>query len=391
MNKAATELGYQVDCTDDPSRFLDISRSHPPDLQIVDHKLPGIEDKIGIRDGLELVAVSAAESKHVPTVFFTNWSGDCVKRLEEFDPRLVAAMVDKPMHHSQAKWRTKLAEAIDNLTAQPSFEQPEPLGIPTKCLESEFFAMSPAKLHALPEDSRDALEIKASDDLYEYLSSAWEVCDDDWLMVCRVDDVILIIDRGTDAELPTVEAVRDLEVERDSGVMTIGRPAFLEEVGTLPAVKCTPKEPRNWTRYPHVRLIVGPNERDFHLDTGSAKSYISREFIAASLGAPTGNPKPSKIWNLGMSETRLQQPVEIELYVVGPRGNVRLSLAMQAIKNWKQFDMLNPPCLGQLCPESEGSQCGRRLGLIGRNLLYAVSKGTWQFEPASGQFYASGL
>jgi CheY-like chemotaxis protein len=391
ISSAAEELGHTVCSTVDPQEFLDIARRRDHDLQIVDFKLEGIEQQVGMRDGLELVAVSAAESIHIPTVFFTNWRGDAVDRLSEFDPRLVATMMQKPVGHDQIDWREKLGHAINDLAAEPSFEHPDQIGLPTADTRSRFFLLPVPELHALGEDSRDRLEIEATDELHRYLDSAWMVCEDDWLMISRVDDAILIVDRGSDRDLPTVEEIRDMEAEREAGILTIGRPTFLEEIGSRP-VSCTPREPRNWRKYPYVTLIVGgETEREFHLDTGAPGSYISREFVLEATDATLRNPKPGKISNLGKSETRQKQPVDLPLHVVGPEGNFFVSLTMQAVKNWHEFEMLNPQCPSQRCPQSAEGQCGRRIGLLGRDLLYGLEEGTWQFDPATGQFFALGL
>jgi CheY-like chemotaxis protein len=390
MRDAAIELGHQVTSTDDPAEFLSASETKHPDLLIVDHNLPGIEQQVGMRDGLELVALSAARSAHVPSVLFTNYTGDCSQRLSEFDPRLMATMVQKPLGHSKQDWLHKLGAAINSVTSDVAPKHPPRLGVPVAELNSSFFKLSPSELHTLSEQGREELEIEASDELHPLLTSAWEACEDDWLMVLRIGGTVMIVDRGLDATLPTIDSIRETELDRTSGILTIGRPMFLEETGVLTPTDCTPAPPRNWARYPHVRLIVGPHERDFHLDTGSARSYISHDFVVDALQVPLRNPKPSKIWNLGSSVTRMQQPVDLDLHVVGPKGNVRLSLTMHAVRRWRSFKMINPPCIGQACPDSFKDQCGRRLGLLGRDLLYSVPEGDWAFDTESGQFYALG-
>jgi len=388
MCSAAKELGHTVCATGDPREFLDLARRCGHDLQIVDFKLEGIEEQVGIRDGLELVAVSAAESKHIPTVFFTNWSGDAEGRLREFDPRLVATMMQKPLGDAQGDWREKLARAIHNLATAPSFEHPEQIGLAASEMRSRFFSCPVSELHELGEAARDVIEIEATEELLPYLESAWPACEDDWLMVSRVDDAILVVDRGPDRDLPTVDEVRDMEAEREAGILTVGRPSFLEEAGGAP-IACTPGEPRNWRRYPFVSLILGGRtEREFHLDTGAPRSYISREFVLETTDVVLKNPSPGQISNFGESVVRQKQSVELPLHIAGPHGNFSLSLTMEAVKNWHEFEMLNPWCSGARCPQSDRGQCGRRLGLIGRDLLYGLESGVWQFDPATGQFFA---
>ena len=388
MCSAARELGHTVRATGDPREFLDLARRRHPDLQIVDFRLEGIEQQVGIRDGLELVAVSAAESAHIPTVFFTNWRGDAEGRLGEFDPRLVATMMQKPLGDAQGDWRENLAQAIHNLTTVPSYGHPDQIGLAATEMSARFFSCPVSELHELDEDARDDLEIEATEELLPYLESAWPVCEDDWLMISRVDDAILVVDRGPNRDLPTVDEVRDMEADRDAGVLTVGRPTFLEEVGG-PPVDCTPGEPRDWRRYPYVSLILGgQTEREFHLDTGAPRSYISREFILEATGVVLKNPSPGKISNFGESVVKQKQVVELPLHIAGPHGNFSLSLPMEAVKNWHEFEMLNPGCSGARCPRSDQGQCGRRLGLIGRDLLYELESGVWNFDPATGQFFA---
>ncbi|MGH9640859.1 MAG: hypothetical protein ACRD3Q_00390, partial [Terriglobales bacterium] len=153
---------------------------------------------------------------------------------------------------------------------------------------------------------------------------------------------------------------------------------------------CTPDlKSHDWRRYPFVRLVFPGGERDFHLDTGSSTSYISREFLAANTEMPRLRPKRHVVSDLSGRELTVSQlPVNLGLHVSGPDGNVELSVMVQAVKDWRRATLLNPPCEGQRCPGSLERQCGRRLGLIGRDMLYRHSQGGWQFDTESGQFYA---
>jgi CheY-like chemotaxis protein len=382
MACAANALGHQVDSTTRPEEFRDMARDRSRDIQVVDCRLPGWS-------GPELVAITGAESRHVPTVFLTNYAPDCERDLADFDPRLISTTVAKPPGPSGEDWQELLGEAIDELASRPSFEDPEPIGVSTSELRSDFFSLPPGEVDSLSEDVRDELEGRVTADLHRPMLSAWDACADDWLMLQRVDDTVMITDRGGDDELPTIDAVHETELDRSSPALIMGRPAVLEET-TGGLVDCSPESKNHdWRGYPFVRLIFPDSECDFHLDTGNPISYISREFLAENAELPRVRPKSTIISNLfGREDTVSQLPVDLGLHVSGPDGNVELSVRLQAVKNWHRATMLNPGCSGQRCPGSLHGQCGRRFGLIGRDVLYRHSGGVWHFDPDKGQFYA---
>lgn len=388
--KATTDLGYAVDGTPDPARFRVIAREERVDLQIVDHSLSNAEERVGLRDGPEVVAVTAAEAGLVPTIFLTNWGADCARRMAELDPRLVYIIVEKPTSLDFEDWKDKIRHAIHELESQPAPRAPEPLGILVADMDSEFFRVSAQVLHTLTEDDRDSLEARANLELHDRVLPVWAATDADWLMLQRIGDTVLVTDRGSDDALPTVDAVFDAEEDRGWGALIMGRPTIVEETLSVGLVDCSPPNAhRDWRRYTYVRLSVGDHQREFHLDTGSPASFISRELLdEASFATPRLKAKSSQVRDLGgRKEVLFQLPIDVLLHVDGPEGNVALSARLQAVKNWKAVTMLNPRCSGQRCPASQNGQCGRRLGLMGRDLLYHLPNGVWQFQPRSGQFY----
>ncbi|MGP8240361.1 MAG: hypothetical protein ACLQQB_01140, partial [Solirubrobacteraceae bacterium] len=318
--------------------------------------------------------------------YLTNYAPDCVSRLGECDPRLVATVVEKPASTAPQAWCQTLDRAINVLSSHPDYDHAQLLGVPLVALQSEFFRLSRADLQALGEEARDELETQVSLELHSHLLPMWEACAEDWVMLQRVDESILVVDRGNDDALPSIDAVRSLEAERDSAALVMGRPTVLEEGPAL--VHCTPPQ-KDWRRYPFVQLIVGTDKRDFHLDTGNPESFISHEFLKRCVAVPTLTPKRTIVTDLrGNQDAQAQIPVDVDLHVSGSRGNVALSLRLQAVKNWHGARLLNPSCSGQRCPQSSDGQCGRRLGLMGRDMLYAFDRGVWQFDPQTGQFYA---
>jgi hypothetical protein len=386
MTEAASALGYEVDCTADPGGFRDAARTRRHQFQIVDYAIPSAQETIGLRDGPDIVALNAAEFINLPTVFLTNYPPDCEGRLAECDPRIVATVVEKPASTAPEAWCRALDGAINVLSSRPEYDHTELLGVPLAALESEFFRRTPAELQALGEETRDELETQVSLELHNHLLPMWEACLEDWVMLQRVDDSILVVDRGSDDTLPSIDAVRALEAERDSVALVMGRPTVLEEGPAL--VHCTPPQ-KDWRRYPFVQLIVGADQRGFHLDTGNPESFISHEFLKRCVTVPTLSPKRTIVSDLrGNIDSQAQIPVDVDLHVSGSRGNVALSLRLQAVKNWRAARLLNPSCSGQRCPQSSEGQCGRRLGLMGRDMLYAFDRGVWQFDPRTGQFFA---
>lgn len=382
---ATDSLGHDVEGTTDPAEFRDAARRHQPDIQIVDFSLPEMEEQLGLRDGPELVAVDAAEFGHVPTVFLTDFPPDCTERVAELDPRLLYTIVEKPMETSPEAWREPVRRAIAEIQAQPSFGSKSRLGVSTSALEASFYRLSPSDLHALTEDERDEIETDAVLELHEHLLPVWEACDEDWLMLQRLGETIIVTDRGVDDTLPTEDSVRNVEVMRGSGALVLGRPTVLEETGVI---DCTPrKHDKDWRRYPFVRLIVAEDERDFHIDTGNPESLISREYLSDNVALPPLRSKRRVVSTPdGVCDVQKQSPVDVDLHVSGPDGNVPVSMRLLAVKDWHQSN-LNAACEGQLCPRSADRQCGRRLGLMGRDLLYRFDSGIWQFDPRSGRFY----
>ncbi|HTB70250.1 MAG TPA: hypothetical protein VK707_04660 [Solirubrobacteraceae bacterium] len=389
MARAARALGHEVSCAVDPDQFLHVAREHRDEIEgyIVDYSVPGSRAIPGLKDGPDVVALDAAESFAIPTMFLTNYPPDCDRRLGDCDPRLITTVVEKPTSGSREAWAETIRDGIDNLRALGERQRSESLGVEVSKLESEFFRMAPRDLDALDDVSREELEARTAHEIHESLGSLWHACDDDWLMLQAADGVTFVTSRGFDDALPTIDDVRAIEAERESPALVIGRPSLIEETPGL--VDCSPSKYKDWRKYPFVKLIVGSEEREFHLDTGSATSYISREFLQAHVPMPEVKAKSTTLADLGgRAETISEVPIDVSLHVAGPSGNIALSLRLQAIRNWQGVMLLNPPCHRGQCPNSIKPQCGRRLGLIGRDTLYSLESGIWQLDPATGQFYA---
>ena len=386
--QAARELGYTVAACGDPGAFRR-TRSADRFIQIVDYALPQIDEPGGLRNGPELVAVMAAESGPTPTVYLTNFPPDCRKRVAELDPRLIHTVVAKPDNPQVADWVERLAPAIDEMRERAGDGPVDPLGVPVKALKARFFHLPARQLHELSEAAREELEAAANLELHDHVVDVWDATSADWIMFQRVGGTVLVMARGEDRNLPTVDELLDVEEDRGWGALVTGRPALVEEISTTELVTCTPLGHKDWRRYPFVRLAIGSFQREFHLDTGSHFSFISRELLDdAGIEMPRRKAKSRVVGDLsGRRDALSQLPVEVSLHVDGPRGNVGISLQLQAVKGWQRAKVLNHPCTGQGCPGSSGAQCGRRLGLMGRDLLYELAEGSWRFNPATGQFY----
>ena len=384
--RATVDLGHIVDVTADPAEFRELVLSERYDLQIVDHRLPNAEASVGLRDGPSIVAVTAAQGAHVPTVFLTQWATDCADRVNEFDPRLVCIVIEKPTVTDIDTWTAQIHLAIDRVGAHVPDHLPETLGVPLSDTDSDFFKLSVRCLHALDEEDRDDLEAEVSQELYDRLDPVWSACDADWLKLQRFGDAIMVIDRGSDSELPTEEEVLEGEEDYGSGSLIVGRPMVVEEVGSI----CTPAASgKDWRRYPFVEVTINKRAQQFHVDTGSFYSFIGRDFLRDS-----GVPEPRTRWmarsvrdSSGRGDTQFHKPVTIPMLVDGPVGHVELAVHIYIVKHWRSMgNVLNHPCVHQRCPGSVDGQCGRRLGLMGRGLLYHLEHGVWHFKPDSGEF-----
>lgn len=390
MKKAAVDLGFEVDATSDPEEYRKAVQVRKPDIQVVDVKLPALRRRQEFSNGPELVAVAAAEGQHIPTVFLTNYKGDCDQFVAALDPRLIATTVEKPVSASPTDWQDRLREGISTVQAKPDFAEPQQLTMPAAELLSDFFSYLPEDLGRLGDEVRDQLERQVTVELGAFLRSAWNACDADWMILQQVEGCVLITNRGADREYPSATTIADLEARRHSPVLIVGRPRVVEELAPVEPMECTPaRDGRDWRRYPFVRIIVGSGVRDFHLDTGSPDSYISREFLDSVVSLPSGKPKRTIVSDLGGREEVLAQlPVSLDMHVSGPHGNTALSVLLQVVNDWTRTRLFNPQCSGGRCPDSAEGQCGRRLGLIGRDLLYAADDVVWHFNPANSQFYA---
>lgn len=388
MVDAAEALGLDVRSTQDPGTFREAAGAGEHDLQIVDHKLDLPVDVPGAGDGPGIVALSAAMASNVPTVMLTNFTPDCEAHLAKYDPRLITTVVPKPALRTVAEWRAQLEPAIEEVTSRPAPDRGELLGVSLAENPTPFFDLQPNALKALDEDSRDDLESAAGLGLHSAMQPIWAACDDDWLLLQRSEDTVLVVDRGHDNRLVSDEAMAASEADRGSVALLIGRPTMLEETASL--IDCAPGMHNDWRRYPYVRLIVGSDEREFHLDTGSNTSFMSLDYLKARLGL---RPRRTKVSIVevpdGRAASQFEIPVDVDMHVSGASGgNIQVSLQVRAVRKWSRGSMLNPPCAGQLCPDSEHGQCGRRLGLMGRDLLYAFEHGLWQFDPSTGRFHA---
>jgi hypothetical protein len=96
MTGAAESLGLHVKSTASLPQFLELSEAGDYDINIVDFKSNQVPPGGCLRDGTDVVALSAAQTRNVPSVLFTNFRPDCESRLAQHDPRLLATVVSKP-------------------------------------------------------------------------------------------------------------------------------------------------------------------------------------------------------------------------------------------------------------------------------------------------------
>jgi len=395
LSDAVQSLGVKVDPTTDPDHLRQSATEGKADSLIVDYRLPTLNGPVF--NGAELVALAAAESRLLPTVLLTNHRGECDSTLARLDPRLQhrVQVVLKPTSHHTKDWIEALRAPVSELRDMSGEPLPEPLGVPVASLTAKLFHLSAAEVHELSEDDRDDLDLEAASELAGWLGSVWEECDSDWVMVSRIDDSLLVLGRGADSGLLTSFQLSNREAELDAPCLVIGRPAFLEEgfsaaEQTIPPPNCTPGRGKDWRRYPFARVRFSTLEREFHVDTGSSQSYLSFEFLLEDgEHTPSTTFKAMSVADLHSNNDIVKAaPLAITISVIGPFSNAVLRVTVQAIKRWSSArNALNAPCTTQLCPGSRGGQCGRRYGVFGRDILYALYQGRWTFDPAEGRFY----
>ena len=386
MTGAAESLGLHVKSTASLEQFLKLSEADDYDVNIVDFKSKRVQPGGCLRDGTDVVALSAAQSRNIPSVLFTNFRPDCERRLEQHDPRLLATVVSKPKSSRTDDWAAELKKAIGSLKPIPPRDPDALLSVPLDRLATPFFRLSLSDLRGLEEAEREELELQAGLELHPHMLPVWRACRSDWLMLQRHGNVILVVERGSNDSPPSLDSVAISEDRRHSVALLLGRPSVVEEGPT--AFECSPDHPKDWRRYPYVSLIVNSGEeREFHLDTGTPTSYISYEFLEKQVAIPAIKPHVTILADIGgRKDSQHQVPVNVDLHVVSADGNAPMAIKMHAVKGWARRTVLNSPCKGLLCPKSSKPQCGRRYGLMGRDVLYAFADGGWIFDPKTGRF-----
>jgi CheY-like chemotaxis protein len=393
--EALRHLGHTVDAFSDPADYYRSVLAGGFDMQVVDCKLPNAQESVGLHDGPAVVAFTAASGGNLPTVFLTNFGRDAEDRMKEFDPRLVYTVHEKPTEHDLATWSHAIDHAIEAVTSKAPEYMPESLGVSAMGLANEFFQLKTADLERLSEDERDDLEGQATIELADQLNPIWAACDSDWLKLQRFGEAVLVVDRGMDAGLPSLDDLEASERSYDAGGLIVGRPLIIEEfssgaTGPRHLIDCSPEGGgKDWARYPFVRLTVGEVEREFHLDTGNPLSLVARDLLLqAGVALPRRGYKNVTVQDLaGQGDTQKHLPVVTPVSIDGPDGNVELHIELQAVKRWERtVNVLNRPCDKQRCPGSRDRQCARRLGLMGRDLLYELDSGAWLLLPQNGQF-----
>lgn len=391
MTGAAESLGLHVKSTASLKQFLKLSEADDYDVNIVDFKSSRVKPGGRLRDGTDVVALSAAQSRNIPSVLFTNFRPDCERRLEQHDPRLLTTVVSKPKSGRTDDWAVELEKAIRNLKPIPPRDPDALLSVPLDDLATPFFHRSPRVLRALKEVEREELELQVGLELHPYMLPVWRACSSDWLMLQRHNNVVLVVERGSNDSPPSLDAVAISEDRRHSAALVLGRPSVVEEGPAM--IECSPDHPKDWRKYPYVSLIVNSGEeREFHLDTGTPTSYISYEFLEKQVSIPAVKPHVAILGDIGgRKDSQHQVPVNVELHVVSSDGNAPMAIKMHAVKGWARRTILNSPCKGLLCPDSRKPQCGRRHGLMGRDVLYGFADGCWLFDPNTGRFSTQNL
>lgn len=380
--KALETLGHSVSPFKDGYSLLDAMRSgFAPDVIIADWELHSDEDSthVGLNSALDVARDALREFGIVPIVVVTRFRGR-VRLHGNLDPRCPTALLDKPASTSAVqRWvEGSLASELHRLVGQPSELHHQQASISALDPDLDFFDADPAALSSSGEEaSTRSLRKRAFLATEQWTTQIFEGTRARWLAIARSEDDLVIARWGLDEDpTMTLGEVRRLESLTEHPVLVVSRPPRLEEIDTESWVECSYGEVSN-DLYPSIGIELDDGDHGFHFDTGAVRSFIDYELLRGRRGV---GGYSDLVWTVSrMSIRGRSQAYEYadcptpEFTCPNGDGGENIVIPFQMVTDWSDAPV-SLVCRQGACERSvqvgdAQFLCGRRRGLIGRDIL----------------------
>lgn len=364
--------------------FLDVVREDVPDLAIIDFRLESAVaagGRVDRRGGIEAAQEMAASVGSIPVLFLSEYTG--YSPANRLDPAVPYDVLLKPHTIGQA-WEG-FDQFVDELESALDGAQPVGVRPSSPPRSSRFFALSPEDYGRLALDEQLALRREAITECWDELAEIFARTDAEWLVTLG-ESLILVRWGDLDDEYPDAAELEIVQATWGTVPLLVSRPVevgVIGETGGCEWLACSytaDRSLRQVDRIPGIQLSLAGQLTSFHLDTGSVVSFIDYDyFVEKAVVAKLGNSL--SWWPMQLSigpggrpnlvDYSLPKLNDVEAAALD--GYESIHFRPRAVRGWLNTALARL-CPGGKCDRSvevpgKGYWCGRRRGLIGRDLL----------------------
>jgi FixJ family two-component response regulator len=352
-----------------------------PSVALVDFRL------VGGASGVDVVR-RVAPRLRCPVIFLTGWAGDDPAAEKHVDPSLAVQTIDKPhVNTEHALLEDWLHETLKPAwaTAEGELSRTEHRLTPDISLPALEILRTPAsEIAGKPLNVQLSLAKSAVEGLRGYLQPLFSD-GVDWVVIAGEECNILQWGTAHDPPPPAHE-LEKIEGEVDRVPLVVHRPI---EVNLINLGDDSPgwascrgplaTEASVDDRFPSFEIELDGRLFSLDFDTGSEATFFSYEDFAGETKVPRSQSRHD--WNyrdvrIGLSNATAMSFMDFQSSVLCPgvEGSISLQLKALVIHDWRST-RLALKCAGGGCPLSKpdevsgGFWCGRRVGLIGRDLV----------------------
>lgn len=358
-----------------------------PMLLLIDWELETAEDWDGSPHGRSTtneLRDLLREFGLIPVVIVTRFPQRVVNA-EELDPRLPFSVLVKPTLVARAdEWLATHRSQLESLAAScAGLKDLSAVAIPYVSVSEDLFGPPVTEVRVLPSEQLMSLRLAAYLNLEEWIAEVFRECQAGWVAIVRNGGLLQVGAWGAPfSRTPDAQWVRGLEGETGHSVLVVSRPPRIDEVGL--GSSDGPHEDGCWNEcafgdldtdvYPSMQVEVAGRAVDLHFDTGSVSSFLDFR-ISGHQGR-----EDEVLWVFSRMSVRgitgpysYCQAEDDEYSILEGNGISKLRIPFQLVAAWDTVPLALDCRLGR-CPDSVEIglgkyQCGKRSGLIGRDVL----------------------
>ncbi len=294
------------------------------------------------------------------------------------DPRVPVAVLDKPTRSKGVgPWVTKnLMPTILELTRNGVEIGSVGLTLPVKGDGLKLFELSTDEALRASDTQIRSLRRDAYLAVEPWVNGIFEASSAQWIAIACSEHTLLVARWGDEMSTLSQAEVHQLELGSGHPVMVVGRPPQMEEISTGHWNECQFGDLTN-DLYPSISIEINGVERGFHFDTGSSQSFVAFDLVEGDQSVGSYRSLP---WEYSRMNARgrsapfeyARSPLTMFRVPQGD-GSVELIIPFHLVLDWREtpisLECEKGECVGSIPLVGGAFVCGKRSGLIGRDIL----------------------